>query len=240
MIPYLMGSLSSATLRQVKRRVGINLAPQGTQSRCAVGHFHAVTDAQKKKALHLNLESRTDTKLGLGSREFLRVYYTDLLCAPSAKGPAFANKEETQLECDEWVRWIQDVNPRTRVDAYPLLLVCKDLLGKLARNEVQIISGRIDELASKLRRADATIQAQLALDDLQIQSIDDSTSYPNRWAFTVTGFGALGRRMSWQALYSQASNLAFRTSNPSDNFQDAGVGLGRAVLLTAGSRPGRF
>jgi hypothetical protein len=73
----------------------------------------------------------------------------------------------------------------------------------------------------------ATIQVQLALDDLQIQSIDDSTSYPNRWAFTVTGFGALGKQMSWQALYSQASNLAFRTSNPSDNFQDAGVGLGR-------------
>ena len=35
----------------------------------------------------------------------------------------------------------------------------------------------------------ATIQAQLAIDDLQFQSIDDSTSYPNRWAFTVTGFG---------------------------------------------------
>ena len=73
----------------------------------------------------------------------------------------------------------------------------------------------------------ATIQAQLAIDDLQIQSIDDSTSYPNRWAFTVTGFGALGRGLSWQALYTQASNLAFRTYGVGDNFEDGGVGIGR-------------
>ncbi len=73
----------------------------------------------------------------------------------------------------------------------------------------------------------ATIQLQLALDDLQIQSINDSTTYPNRWSFTVTGFGALGKHMSWQALYTQTSNLALRTLNPDDNFEDAGVGLGR-------------
>lgn len=73
----------------------------------------------------------------------------------------------------------------------------------------------------------ATIQLQLAIDDLQFQKIDDSTSYPNRWAFTITGFGALGRRMSWQALYTQASNLAFRTYGFGDNFEDGGVGIGR-------------
>jgi hypothetical protein len=73
----------------------------------------------------------------------------------------------------------------------------------------------------------ATIQVQLAIDDLQFESIDDSTSYPNRWAFTVTGFGALGKHMAWQALYTQASNLAFRTGNPHDNFENAGVGIGR-------------
>ena len=72
-----------------------------------------------------------------------------------------------------------------------------------------------------------TIQAQLALDDLQLESIDDSTSYPNRWAFTITGFGALGPKLSWQFLYTQASNLAFRTYDVYDNFYDAGVGIGR-------------
>ena len=72
-----------------------------------------------------------------------------------------------------------------------------------------------------------TLQAQVALDDLQYQSVDDSTSYPNRWAFTVVGFGPLGRRLSWHALYTQASTLAFRTTNPFETFADAGVGTGR-------------
>ncbi len=73
----------------------------------------------------------------------------------------------------------------------------------------------------------ATIQLQLAIDDLQFQKVNDSTTYPNRWALTITGFGALGKHMSWQALYTQASNLAFRTLNASDNLEDAGVGVGR-------------
>jgi hypothetical protein len=72
-----------------------------------------------------------------------------------------------------------------------------------------------------------TLQAQVALDDLQYQSIDDSTRYPNRWAFTLVGFGPLGRRLSWHALYTQASTLAFRTTDPFETFADAGVGTGR-------------
>jgi len=72
-----------------------------------------------------------------------------------------------------------------------------------------------------------TLQAQVALDDLQYESIDDSTKFPNRWAFTVAGFGPLGGSMSWHALYTQASTLAFRTSNPFETFEDAGVGTGR-------------
>ncbi len=127
-----------------------------------MGHFHVVTESQKKKVLQLDLEGKGDPKLGLGSREYLRVYYSDYFGVFNAKGPKFVNKEETKLEYDEWVRWIEDINPRTRVDAYPLLLVCKELLGKLARNEIQIISSRIDELNSALKKADATTQAQLA------------------------------------------------------------------------------
>jgi D-beta-D-heptose 7-phosphate kinase/D-beta-D-heptose 1-phosphate adenosyltransferase len=41
------------------------------------------------------------------------------------------------------------------------------------------------------------------------------------------GLRALGRGLSWQALYTQASNLAFRTYGVGDNFEDGGVGIGR-------------
>jgi hypothetical protein len=76
-------------------------------------------------------------------------------------------------------------------------------------------------------RGRATLQAQLGLDDLSYEKVTATQGYPNRWAFTVTAFGPLGRALSWRALYTQASSLAFRTSNPFENFTDAGVGLGR-------------
>ena len=70
----------------------------------------------------------------------------------------------------------------------------------------------------------ATLEAQLALDDLQYENTSGATRYPNRWALTVAGFGPLGRALGWRAFYTQASSLAFRTLDPFENFTDAGVG----------------
>ncbi|MGB7211076.1 MAG: hypothetical protein WBC97_00450 [Gemmatimonadales bacterium] len=71
-----------------------------------------------------------------------------------------------------------------------------------------------------------TLQGQLAIDDISYQSIPGG-HVPNRYAFTVAAFGPLGRTLSWRALYTQASTLAFHTISPWENFADAGVGLGR-------------
>jgi hypothetical protein len=72
-----------------------------------------------------------------------------------------------------------------------------------------------------------TLEAQAGIDDLQYKNRTGEDRYPNRWAFTVAGHGPLGGRLSWRALYTQASSLAFRTLNPFENLTDAGVGLGR-------------
>ncbi|HUR96313.1 MAG TPA: hypothetical protein VMY76_17175 [Gemmatimonadales bacterium] len=76
-------------------------------------------------------------------------------------------------------------------------------------------------------RGRTTVQAQVGLDDLQYENIDGATRYPNRWAFTVSAFGPLGRALGWRAYYTQASSLAFRTQDPFESFTDGGVGLGR-------------
>ena len=91
-----------------------------------------------------------------------------------------------------------------------------------------------------------TLEAQLALDDLQYENTGGPTRYPNRWALTLAGSGPLGGRLGWRALYTQASSLAFRTLNPFENFTTGGVGLGRnfadqdrltlAVTLPRGTR----
>jgi hypothetical protein len=89
-------------------------------------------------------------------------------------------------------------------------------------------------------RGHTTLEAQLGLDDLSYEKVTATQGYPNRWAFTVSAFGPLGRALSWRAFYTQASSLAFRTGNPFENFTDAGVGLGRnfddmdQVTVTAG------
>jgi hypothetical protein len=72
-----------------------------------------------------------------------------------------------------------------------------------------------------------TLEAQVGIDDLQYENPTGADRYPNRWALTVAGHGPLGRRLSWRALYTQASSLAFRTLNPFENLTDAGVGMGR-------------
>ena len=76
-------------------------------------------------------------------------------------------------------------------------------------------------------RGRTTIEAQLAIDDLQYESISSGGRYPDRWALTIAGFGPLGRALAWRAFYTQASSLAFRTQDPFENFTDAGIGLGR-------------
>ncbi|MGH7508206.1 MAG: hypothetical protein ACREMZ_01890 [Gemmatimonadales bacterium] len=72
-----------------------------------------------------------------------------------------------------------------------------------------------------------TLEAQLAIDDIQYRNRSGPTRYPQRWALTLGAQGPVGRELGWRALYTQASSLAFRTFNRFENFTDGGVGLGR-------------
>jgi hypothetical protein len=74
-----------------------------------------------------------------------------------------------------------------------------------------------------------TFQAQLVLDDLQIEDRGAPTTYPDRWAFTLAAYGPIGQRMDWRAIYTAASTLAFRTTDPNEDFVDDSVGIGRGT-----------
>ena len=75
--------------------------------------------------------------------------------------------------------------------------------------------------------AATTIRGQLAVDDLNYKERDDPERAPDRLGLTLQGTGPLGRRLSWGALYTLATSLAFRAADPFESFVDAGVGLGR-------------
>jgi hypothetical protein len=73
-----------------------------------------------------------------------------------------------------------------------------------------------------------TLQGQFGLDDFQYQDRSSPTRTPDRYAFTLMGTGPLTGRAAWRALYTQASSLAFRATDPVESFVDQGVGLGRS------------
>ena len=73
-----------------------------------------------------------------------------------------------------------------------------------------------------------TLMGQFGLDDFQYQNRSGPTRTPDRYAFTLMGTGPLLSRLAWRAAYTQASSLAFRTTDPFQSFTDAGVGIGRA------------
>jgi hypothetical protein len=72
-----------------------------------------------------------------------------------------------------------------------------------------------------------TVEVQLGIDDFQYENTAGEDRYPSRWAGTLAAHGPLGSRLSWRALYTQASSLAFRTLDPFESLTDGGVGLGR-------------
>jgi hypothetical protein len=72
-----------------------------------------------------------------------------------------------------------------------------------------------------------TLQAQLAIDDLQYKNRGGPDRYPDRWALTLAAFGPLGGALGWRTTYTQASSLAFRTLDQFENLTERRVGLGR-------------
>lgn len=70
--------------------------------------------------------------------------------------------------------------------------------------------------------------AHVFIDDLQIDRCDPNCREPSSYGLTVAaeGLPLLGEQR-WFTSYTRVSNLAYRTPNPAEAYQYAGVGLGR-------------
>ena len=102
------------------------------------------------------------------AREHLRLYYSDFLRVPTAEKPRYMDMDEKTVDCDDLIAWIVQAEPRSRMDAYPLLIMCRDLLQRLARRELRVASRKAEELMAELEKARATIEGQKAeLDELR-------------------------------------------------------------------------
>ena len=100
----------------------------------------------------------------------------------------------------------------------PLLVIPAVFASRSYRNEM--IGGQV----SWRPRPRLRLETEVAIDDW---NFDAANPYPQRWAITLTGAGALGERASWQLSYTTVSSLAFRTLSAEENFTDQGIGIGR-------------
>jgi hypothetical protein len=100
----------------------------------------------------------------------------------------------------------------------PLLVIPAVRASRAHRNEM--VGGEVSWRPSGGLR----LEGEIAIDDW---NFDASNPYPQRWAATLTGAGALGQAASWEASWSTASSLAFHTLTPEENFTDADVGIAR-------------
>ena len=71
------------------------------------------------------------------------------------------------------------------------------------------------------------IELQGAIDDW---TFDPANPYPNRFGLGAVAAGALSGGLAWSASYAMNSSLAYHTTDPNENFTDAGVGIGRNFI----------
>jgi hypothetical protein len=96
------------------------------------------------------------------ARDHLKIYYSDFLRVPTAHGLAYMDQKESLVDCEELLAWTAQAQPRSRVDAFPLLAICRDLLSRMSKKELKLSSRRIKELEAELAQAHATIEVQAA------------------------------------------------------------------------------
>ena len=131
-----------------------------------LGHFD-VSSSLPSNTLKIELDDASSSPALSTPRDYLRIYYGDYLGASQANKPNFADPLEKTIDCDDWIEWIRNANPRTRVDAYPLLLVCKELLDRLVRRDLTLISHRNEELVRSLEQ----VQTELATKARELENL---------------------------------------------------------------------
>lgn len=76
-------------------------------------------------------------------------YYCDLLAAPPAE-PLVGDDERT-VDVEEMCEWLSTVSPRTRVDAYPLWIMTREMLRRFLSRDLRIVSKEAAQLAERVR-----------------------------------------------------------------------------------------
>ena len=121
----------------------------------------------------------------------LRIYYGDMLGVEPAEPPVAKN--ERTIEVDKMAAWLSEAVPRSRIDAYPLLVLTRDILRRFVSKDLIVVSKEAKRLAASLdltNKALKKTQLDLAKSQKEIKTRDTTIRQIQELADQLPGLQA--------------------------------------------------
>ncbi|EKX39443.1 hypothetical protein GUITHDRAFT_114403 [Guillardia theta CCMP2712] len=143
---------------------------------------------------------------------YMRMYYSDYL----ETEPAKLELEEENGACDIELlsEWLLSAIPKTRVDAYPMLLLLKDVFRRFVKKESRIISKQIDELQRQLELT----RISLARKEEENESLRENLSKSEGEVARLTGISSEYQNL--KTIFEQSENLRKQRENELKELQE--------------------
>jgi len=107
-------------------------------------------DGTKMSHFSVKIPASEIASMGVeGRTEHLRIYYSDLMGAEPAQDPR-AKPNDRTIEVEKMATWLTDAAPRSRIDAYPLWVLTRDILKRFLGKELSIVSREAKRMATSL------------------------------------------------------------------------------------------
>ena len=103
---------------------------------------------------------------------FRRFRYVDFLSAPVA--PELVNRGACVVPIDDAARWMDASKPRTRLDAYPMLILLREILRRLLKSELGLSTETIAGLRARLQELDEQMEADRLGHDVRMLELSET------------------------------------------------------------------
>ena len=198
-VPVAARPQSAAAAYGRRNVAGTPSAPQpqyGRETRVLRRFFFAGSDAERGDRypvishydVLMEMDERIDSTL-----DHLRYRYVDFLTLADAHG--VINRDTNTADIGELSRWLDAARPRTRLDAYPLFVLAKQILRSMLSGELKLANG-----------ANAELQAQLAAQRAREEAMQARLTTQQSTAASAQ-----------EALNSQIINLEVAMARPAQN-----------------------
>ena len=181
------GDVSMSAPRVAKRRSHVAARGGGaarTEGETVVlrRYFFATPSTRRLGSLYFDVLVDPVDKIDQ-STDHLRYRYVDFLTLPGATG--VIDKDTNSADVEDIRKWLHQVRPRSRIEAYPQFVVCKEVLHRLLdgdvtftnqladqlRSEVEVAEKRMEQLRDTYASGEAVLEAEIAKVTEQIAAL---------------------------------------------------------------------